>query len=142
MKKPKSGFKKIDNLSCIITMTAGLPKNDKPRIYPEGFERKRAEEIITGNAEADQFIEAVRIAPSAVNLQPWLIGKNGNRYDFYLRHPKSMMEKMIKDMRRIDMGIAMAHLYIQAKADGKNVSFNFDGEKIKQGNFIASVIVS
>jgi hypothetical protein len=37
------------------------------------------------------------------------------------------------------MGIAMAHLYIKAKAQGLNVSFGFEGENIKQGAFIASV---
>jgi nitroreductase len=142
MKKPKRAFKKTDGLSCIITMTAGYPKETETRAYPDGFIRKKTDEIITANTTADSLIEAARIAPSAVNLQPWLIEKADSKYNFYIRPPKSMMEKMIKDMRRIDMGIAMAHLYVQAKADGKNVSFSFDGEKIKQGNFIGSIIVS
>jgi hypothetical protein len=50
-----------------------------------------------------------------------------------------MMEKLIKDMRHIDMGIAMAHLYIKAQAEDLNVSFSFEGENIKQGAYIASV---
>jgi nitroreductase len=87
----------------------------------------------------DSLIEAVRIAPSAVNLQPWLIEKAGNKYNFYIRPPKGMIERLIKDMRHVDMGIAMAHLFIKAKADGANVSFSFEGKSIKQGGYIASL---
>jgi nitroreductase len=143
MKKPKKEYKKNDGLSCVITMTAGLPQKAETRTYPGGFIRKAASEIIAGNAKTDcltdNLIEVVRIAPSAVNLQPWLIEKAGNQYNFYIRKPKGMMEKLIKDMRHIDMGIAMAHLYIKAKADGANVSFSFEGEGIKEGDYIASV---
>jgi hypothetical protein len=142
MKKPKKDYKKTDGLSCIITMTAGLPQKDEPRIYPEGFIRKSASEITIGNTAAeDSLIEVVRIAPSAVNLQPWLMEKAGNNYNFSIRPPKSMIEKLIKDMRYIDMGIAMAHLFIKAKADGANVSFSFEGKSSAQGGFIASAVV-
>jgi nitroreductase len=139
MKKPKKEYKNTDGLSCIITMTAGHERKAGTRIYPGGFIRKKINEIIVGNTDADSLIEVVRIAPSAVNLQPWLIEKTENKYSFYIRPPKGMMEKLIKDMRHIDMGIAMAHLYIKAQADALNVSFSFEGENIKQGAFIASI---
>jgi nitroreductase len=140
MKLPKKEYKKIDGLSCIITMTAGYPQNNEIRTYPDGFKRNPAKDIIIGDAASDNLIEAVRIAPSAVNLQPWLIEKTGNRYNFYLRPPKSIMDKMIGKMRYIDIGIAMAHLFIQAKADGLNVSFDFNGKDINQGKFIAGIL--
>jgi nitroreductase len=141
MKKPKKEYKKADSLACIITMAAGLPQTAETRTYPDGFKRREAEEIIVGNKDADSFIEAVRIAPSAVNLQPWLIEKTGNKYNFFIRPPKGMMERMIKDMRYIDMGIAMAHLYVQAKADGFNAAFSFEGKSIKEGKFLASITI-
>jgi hypothetical protein len=141
MKKPKKNFKTSDGLNCVITMTAGYPKNIETRVYPDGFKRKQAFDIILGNTKPDSLIEAVRIAPSAMNLQPWHIEKLGNTYDFYLMPPKGIMEKMIKGLRPIDMGIAMAHLFIKAKADGLNVSFDFNGKNKKEG-FIASVVVS
>jgi hypothetical protein len=142
MKKPKKDYKKTDGLGCVITMTAGCPQKTETRIYPDGFTRKAASEIMIGNTTAeDSLIEVVRIAPSAVNLQPWLIEKEGNNYNFYIRPPKSIIERLIKDMRHVDMGIAMAHLYIKAKADGANVSFSFEGKSSTQGGFIASAIV-
>jgi nitroreductase len=139
MKKPKREYKKVDGLACVITMTAGQPQKAETRTYPAGFKRKETSEIIVGTTDADRLIETVRIAPSAVNLQPWLVEKEGNKYNFFIRKPKGM-ERMINDMRHIDMGIAMAHLYIQAKADGQNVSFSFEGKSIKQGSYVASVV--
>jgi hypothetical protein len=47
---------------------------------------------------------------------------------------------MIGKMRHIDMGIALAHLFVKAKAQGKQVSFDFKGNNIKQGKFIASIM--
>jgi nitroreductase len=141
MKKPKKEYTKTDGLSCIITMAAGHERKAGTRTYPGGFIRKKVNEIIVENTDADSLIEVVRIAPSAVNLQPWLIKKTGSKYDFYIRPPKGMMEKLIKDMRHIDMGIAMAHLYIKAKTDGLLISFSFEGKSIEQGDFVASAII-
>ncbi|MDR0321078.1 MAG: hypothetical protein LBI28_06215 [Treponema sp.] len=143
MKKPKRGHRKTDGLDCLITMTAGYPLKEETRIYPDGFVRKAVKDIVTGNIaelSSDRLIEAVRVAPSAVNLQPWLVEKTGNKYNFYLRSPKGIIERMISDIRHVDMGIALAHLFIQAKADGKDVSFSFEGKNIKQGKYIASII--
>jgi len=140
MKKPKKDYKAVDELDCVITMTAGYPKSDEARAYPDDFKRKTAKDIIIGGTEPDNLIEAARIAPSAMNLQPWLIEKIGNRYDFYLRPPKGFMEKLMGNMRRIDMGIAMAHLFCRAKANGSDVSFSFDGNHKTEGTYIASII--
>jgi nitroreductase len=143
MKKPKKEFKSVDGLDCMITMTVGYPKITETRIYPDGFKRKTLKDIIINDTPADiRLIEAVRVAPSAVNLQPWLIEIINNKYNFYLKTPKGFIEKMIKDMRQIDIGIAMAHLTVQAKADGLQVSFSFEGKDVKQGKFIASVVTS
>ena len=146
MKKPNRNFKSSDGLVCIITMTAGFPRNTETRSYPDGFNRKSIGDIVVGTLPESRdsapfrLIEAVRIAPSAVNLQPWLIKQTDNKFDFYLKPPKAFMEKMIKGLRRIDMGIAMAHFFVQAKTVGLDVSFGFEGEDIGQGKFIASVV--
>ena len=94
-----------------------------------------SDEVSTG------LLEAARVAPSAVNLQPWLIQKADNRYNFYLRPPRGIIERLIRKMRYIDIGIAMAHMAVQAKADGLKVSFDFEGNDTEQGKFIAGIIV-
>jgi len=139
MKKPKKDYKSANGLDCVITMTAGHPKSNKARLYLDGFKRKISADIIIGDAEPDNLTEAVRIAPSAQNLQPWLIEKIGNRCNFYLKNPKSILERLMGYMRHIDIGIAMAHFFVQAKADGLDVSFDFEGEERTEGKFIASL---
>jgi len=145
MKKPNKNFKNLDGLNCIITMTVGYPLKNEERKYPDGFLRKTVKDILI-NCEVpqplDNLIEAARIAPSAVNLQPWLIEKTGSKYNFYIRAPKNLIERMISSMRVMDIGIAMAHMYVQAKADNLNVSFSFEDTTGKQSKFIGSVIVS
>lgn len=58
----------------------------------------------------ETVLEMVRIAPSALNKQPWRIVKDENRFHFYL-DGKAMMQQ-------IDMGIAMCHFKEAAKDSG------------------------
>ena len=141
MKKPKRKYRKLDGLECVITMTAGWPQTSGTRVYPDGFDRKAAAGIIIGDTIPDGLTEAVRVAPSAVNLQPWLIEKTDNRYNFFIRPPKTIMERIIGDMRHIDMGIDMAHMFVRAKANGLNVSIGFEGKDTNQGKYIGTIIV-
>jgi len=145
MKKPKKEFKKVDGLDCFITMMAGIATKDEKREYPNGFKRKAAADIIVGDVSSkilsDKFIESVRIAPSAVNRQPWLVGKDGDKYNFYLKKSANPLDLIIGDMRNIDLGIAIAHLFVAAKAEGINTEFNFVGEYNGKHKFIAGVRV-
>jgi len=141
MKKPKKEFKQVDGLNCFITMMAGMPTKDEVRKYPDGFKRKAAVDIIIGGAESDKYIEAVRVAPSAVNRQPWLIEKVGDKYNLFLKKSSNPLDLIIGDMRNIDLGIAAAHLFVQAKADGKEVEFDFVGSDSGKHKFIVGARV-
>jgi len=142
MKKPKKEFKRDGELNCLITMMAGRGKEEQSRQYPNDFRRKKAADIVVyGDFLDDKLVEAVRLAPSAVNRQPWLIGKDGNRYNFYLKNSLSPLDLIIGDMRRIDLGIALAHLFVAAKADGYGVEFDFKGNDSGGNKFIAGVKV-
>jgi hypothetical protein len=61
-----------------------------------------------------QALEAVRLAPSAMNRQPWRVLADGEGYHFYLNRNKGF-GKFGYDMQRIDMGIAFAHFALVAK---------------------------
>lgn len=63
----------------------------------------------------NEVLEMVRIAPSAVNKQPWRILKEGNNYHIY-SEGKS-------DANRIDIGICMCHFYLVAKEKGLQGEF-------------------
>lgn len=63
----------------------------------------------------EEALEALRLAPSAANKQPWRIVKEGDKLHFYLHHAKGYSEAMDFDMQRIDIGIAMCHLEMTLK---------------------------
>ncbi len=60
-----------------------------------------------GDVAADA-LEAVRLAPSAVNKQPWRIVRTGNTWHFYEKHGRGQGNAPW-DIQRVDIGIALCH---------------------------------
>ncbi|MFH0761489.1 MAG: nitroreductase family protein [Bacteroidota bacterium] len=79
-------------------------------------------------ADAGPFkdlLEAVRLAPSASNKQPWRIFRqNGNFCFCLLRTPGYMGKYASVDLQMIDMGIAMCHWELVARERGFTVQWN------------------
>jgi len=81
-------------------------------------------------ARADVYaraLEAVRMAPSATNKQPWRIVRCGGDWHFYLVRTKgygkgSAVFKVLRiaDLQRVDLGIAMCHFELVAREDGQD----------------------
>ena len=70
-------------------------------------------------------LEAVRMAPSATNKQPWRIVRRGDDWHFYLVRTKgygkgSPWFKLLRiaDLQRVDLGIAMCHFELVARESG------------------------
>ena len=70
----------------------------------------------------EEALELVRLAPSAVNKQPWRIVFDGKAFHFYENH--SMPASEVIDIQRVDMGIALCHFHLAAKE--KNLSGHFE----------------
>lgn len=62
-------------------------------------------------------LEMVRLAPSAVNKQPWRIVIRDNAAHFYLMRSRGFAGSVL-DMQKIDMGIALCHFELAAKDAG------------------------
>ncbi len=69
-----------------------------------------------------QVLEAVRLAPSAVNKQPWRIVICGGMAHFYEKHSRGYSADGW-DVQKIDMGIALCHFDMAAKELGLTASF-------------------
>jgi nitroreductase len=71
-------------------------------------------------------LEMVRLGPSASNKQPWRIVRESGSWHLYLwRTPRYIANvgstlRVIADMQRLDMGIAMCHFELAARASGLN----------------------
>ena len=68
-------------------------------------------------------LEMVRLAPSAVNKQPWRVVIKDNCVHFYLKRSKGFGHEGKLDMQMIDMGIALCHFALAAKECNLNIAF-------------------
>ncbi|MDR1940428.1 MAG: hypothetical protein LBQ40_06545 [Clostridiales bacterium] len=140
VKKPNSDNRSRDGLRFVLSMTAGYPKGPATRSVYD-FNRVDAADIAIG--EPDEYIEAVRLAPSAVNNQPWAVEKSGAAYNFYLKKARNFFLGMVlgENLRKIDMGIGMAHLFIKVKAAGKDAVMSANGQNLPDALYIGTIEV-
>ena len=86
-------------MKFVIMLAFGYPKGDRLRHDLKGFKRKPMEQI---TEKCDSRLEPARLAPSAVNSQPWFFAHEGDTIQVYCSRKGS----------RLDTGIALAHLYV------------------------------
>ena len=89
----------VEGMKFVIMLAFGHPKGDQPRHGIKSFKRKSMEQITD---KADSRLEVARLAPSAVNSQPWHFTHEGDTVCVYCSQKGS----------RLDAGIALAHLYV------------------------------
>ena len=89
----------VEGMQFVIMLAFGYPKADPLRTDVREFKRKPMEEITD---KADPRLEPARLAPSAVNSQPWYFIHDGDTVHMYCAKKGS----------RLDAGIALAHLYV------------------------------
>lgn len=82
--------------------------NNKRKKYSEVFFDGNFDTPLSSIASGPYFemLEMVRIAPSAVNKQPWRVLKDNENFHFYLSNSKSL--------NKVDIGIALCHFHLTA----------------------------
>ncbi len=89
-------------------------------------------------------LEAVRLAPSAVNKQPWRVVVCGGNAHFYEKRSKGYVSGDGWDIQKIDMGIALCHFELAAKECGLDVTFKIADPELRHGDdtfYIASYVL-
>jgi hypothetical protein len=77
--------------------------------------------------KAAHLLEAVRLAPSASNRQPWRIFRDVDIFHFALARTPGYRNKYISaDLQMVDMGIAMSHWDLAAAETGIRSVWNQD----------------
>jgi len=97
-----------DGLKFVITLAFGKPKGNGQREDLTKFKRKNLTEI---SDEQDARLVPARLAPSSVNSQPWYFVHDGEVIHTYCTH-KGLLNKALVNVNRIDVGIALAHMYV------------------------------
>lgn len=105
--------KELDGLKWVATIAFGKEKNGQPwRNDPMQIKRKDMGAISDQN---DAKLEPARIAPSAMNNQPWYFTHENGKIHAYCV-VQGFMKKWMTAMNRIDVGIALANLKISSES--------------------------
>lgn len=101
--------KSEDGLRFTMMLAFGYPKGEPHRASIAEFKRKSLAEI---SDKQDERLEPARFAPSSVNSQPWYFAHEGDTIHTYCALQGIFKAKMLGEMNQIDMGIALAHMYV------------------------------
>lgn len=123
---PKKELLNSSNLKFIIFMAFGKPQDPETmhRSNIEEFKRKQLKEI-TDIKNEDELLEAVRIAPSAANRQPWIFTGTENLINAYASK-SGFTNFLVGKYPQIDVGIALYHLKVSAEHFGKKTKILSD----------------
>ena len=122
----KSSAEPQTKLPFIITLAFGKAAGSPYRELSE-FKRKALSDISSGS---DERLEAARLAPSAVNHQNWFFASADGKIDAY---QKKAVIGLYDKMNKIDMGIALCHLFLATEQAGKGFVFAKEAGKEKKG---------
>jgi nitroreductase len=122
MNKAKAEMAEADGLPFLRLIAFGTPGEALYRKDNKEFKRKPLSEIsdISG---MDNILEAVRLAPSAMNRQSWYFSGGENRIHVYMADDNFMVKKILAPLGLADAGIALCHLWLAAEHNSNTVSF-------------------
>ena len=60
----------------------------------------------------DERLIPARLAPSAINSQPWYFKHVDDGFDVYQKKQNIVKRQVLKKWNPIDVGIALAHMYV------------------------------
>lgn len=129
----------------VIVISFGYPRDDENISKKIIRSRKRMEisEFASGNItkEWQYILDAVRMAPSPMNSQPWRFFINKNIIDIYTINKNSIFTKHLQEMNPIAGGIALYNLYISVNRLNKEIDMKKLQGKERDGyKYITSII--
>jgi hypothetical protein len=101
----------------IIILAFGKPSEPVHRVDRTEFKRRELSEITNLKGMAE-LMEPVRLAPSAMNNQPWYFSGSDGTIDAY-----SHRSIVTPHMNQISAGIALCHLWLAAEHANRGVEF-------------------
>lgn len=96
-------------MKVAVMMAVGVPDGVARRTGAADFKRKAMAEITD---RPDARLEALRLAPSATNSQPWFVTHAGETLRIWREELGLIKQRTHGRMNKIDMGIGLCHLYV------------------------------
>ncbi|OPY31113.1 MAG: Nitroreductase family protein [Methanomassiliicoccales archaeon PtaU1.Bin124] len=125
MVKPNKDFVPPAGMECVISIVFGWPSVELHRKSLDEFKREPLSAISTVKGH-DDIMQAARVAPSGRNTQSWFFTGGDGVIDQY--YQKSLL---FNDLRLIDGGIVLCHIWVAAEHAGKKVIFRKDADAAK-----------
>ena len=113
---------KENDQNHIIGFAFGKPTDPAIRRIAE-FGRKSITDISKGT---DSRLEAVRLAPSGLNKQPWYFIVQDNAVHVYYQKSLGGLRGVIYKFTDLDIGIALCHMAVASEFEGKPFRFRVD----------------
>ncbi len=130
--KPRNIPKMKDGLEHIITLSFGMPSEPLHRTGAEQFKRNSLSEITT-IPDSEKLLEPVRLAPSAVNSQPWFFSGSSKEIIISRKKLNILKEQIYGRFNKIDIGIALCHLWLSAENLSNKIDFDFSKRAVPEG---------
>lgn len=125
MAKPKDNSIDSD-MEYVISLAFGYSDEN---IYRD-INKINRKGLIEISDEMDDKLDVVRVAPSAMNSQPWYFTHTSDvEYNIYRKRQNILKRRLLDRLNKVDIGIALAHLYI-ANRDTFEFYVKEDCEKI------------
>ncbi|MDR3052714.1 MAG: hypothetical protein LBU48_02485 [Coriobacteriales bacterium] len=112
-----------DGLPFVVMLAFGAPAEEAKRGSLAEFKRKALPAIST-LPEADGLLEALRLAPSASNRQPWKVTGDATTLRLHIKQDGFVGKRLFGAMRYSDAGIALCHLWLSAVHAGTFAAIN------------------
>ncbi len=121
-------------MEYVAALAFGTPAEEMHRSVSAEFKRNTLNEI-SGLTDLYHVLEAARLAPSAMNSQPWHF--SGTTEHITVSRKKSLI---LDRLNQIDIGIVLCCLWFSFLHQGKTVSFDFTPSAVPKGRiFMANV---
>jgi nitroreductase len=125
------------DMAFVIVFAFGKPDESLYREL-DGFKRKSLDKI---SDVVDNRLEVVRLAPSAMNFQHYYFVTEDNTIHAYCAKAGMLTLKRLAKMREIDVGIALAHLYV-TNSEGFTFFETANPKDIRGYSYVGSVTLN
>jgi len=119
----------------IKTMSGGKNRKEFGSLFFSGSPSEPLEKSLCG--EYADALEAVRLAPSASNLQPWRVIREKEKkiFHFYMKESAGNSATGNIHIQNNDMGIAMCHFEMTAREAGLSGRWRTEKPELDAGNW-------
>ena len=124
-------------MKSAMMLAFGKPNEELHRKNLSEFQRKDIRKI--SNVD-NELIQTVRLAPSAMNSQPWYYNQSQNEIDVYIKN-NPITGMMLGKANKVDAGISLCYLWVAAKHLNKEVEFTNANKALKGYSYIISATI-